>query len=87
MDAALKKDSLKQKAGCKECDQIGYRGRTAIFELLKSTDKIKQGIKGKAPTEELRLMAMENGMRTLRMDAVGKVIQGITDLDEILRVC
>jgi type II secretory ATPase GspE/PulE/Tfp pilus assembly ATPase PilB-like protein len=81
------KQAFKKRIGCKECDQIGYRGRTAIFEMLKSTDMIKKGIKEKASIEELRQMAMENGMRTLRMDAIEKVFRGVTDLDEILRVC
>jgi type II secretory ATPase GspE/PulE/Tfp pilus assembly ATPase PilB-like protein len=79
--------AFKQKIGCKGCDQIGYRGRTAIFEMLENTDSMKKGIKEKMSTEELRLMALEQGMRTLRMDAVAKVFQGVTDLDEILRVC
>jgi len=79
--------ALKQKVGCKECDGIGYRRRIAIFEILQNTDKIRKGIKDKASVEELRQMALENGMRTLRMDAVDKVFRGITDLDEILRVC
>jgi type II secretory ATPase GspE/PulE/Tfp pilus assembly ATPase PilB-like protein len=81
------KKAFKQKQGCKECDQIGYRGRTAIFEVLENTDRIKKGIKENASIEELRQMALENGMRTLRMDAIEKVFQGITDLEEILRVC
>jgi len=81
------KQTFKQKEGCKKCDLIGYRGRIAIFEMLKTTDNIKKGIKDKASTEELRQMALENGMRTLRMDAIEKVFQGITDLSEILRVC
>ncbi|MFC1845181.1 GspE/PulE family protein [Thermodesulfobacteriota bacterium] len=81
------KQAFKQKVGCKECDQIGYRGRIAIFEMLKITDRIRKGIKDKASTEELRQMALENGMRTLRMDAVEKIFQGVTELDEILRVC
>jgi type II secretory ATPase GspE/PulE/Tfp pilus assembly ATPase PilB-like protein len=78
---------LKKKNGCTACDQIGYRGRTAIFEVLVSTDQIKRGIKKKCSTEEIRNMAMENGMRTLRMDGVDKVFQGKTDIDEIVRVC
>ena len=85
MDTA--KQTFKQRVGCKECDTIGYRGRTAIFEMLESTDGIKKGIKEKASTEELKLMALENGMRTLRMDAIEKVYFGVTDLNEILRVC
>jgi type II secretory ATPase GspE/PulE/Tfp pilus assembly ATPase PilB-like protein len=82
-----RKPAFKQKVGCKSCDQVGYRGRTAIFEMLESTDIIKKGIKEKASTEDLKLVAMENGMHTLRMDAIVKCFQGITDLDEILRVC
>ncbi|MEN8231542.1 MAG: GspE/PulE family protein [Thermodesulfobacteriota bacterium] len=84
---ATEKQAFKQKTGCRECDQIGYRGRVAIFEMLENTDRIKKGIKEKASIEELRQMAMENGMRTLRMDAVEKIFQGVTELDEILRVC
>ena len=82
-----KRPAFKQRVGCKNCDQVGYRGRSAIFEMLESTDRIKKGIKEKASTEELKQVAMEHGMRTLRMDAVVKCFQGITDLDEILRVC
>lgn len=81
------KQALRVKVGCNDCDQIGYRGRTAIFEVLESTEKIKRGIKERASTEDLKQMAMENGMRTLRMDAIEKVFMGVTDLSEILRVC
>ena len=87
MAKAYQKAGLKQKVGCKDCDQVGYRGRTAIYEMLQNTDKIKQGIKDRASTEDLRLLALENGMRTLRMDGVEKVFEGVTDISEILRVC
>ena len=87
MDKSHEKSTLRKKVGCKECDEIGYRERRAIFEMLESNDAIKLGIKEKASTEDLKLMALENGMRTLRMDAVEKIFQGLTDLDEILRVC
>ncbi len=81
------KGTMKKRVGCSECDDVGYRDRRAIFEVLESTDQIKQGIKEKATTEKLRLMALENGMRTLRMAAVEKIFLGATDLDEVLRVC
>ena len=83
----VQEQSLKQKVGCKECDGIGYRGRTAIFELLENTNRIRKAIKDKASAEDLKLIALENGMRTLRMDGIEKIFLGITDLDEILRVC
>ena len=81
------RQAFKQRIGCKTCDQLGYRGRTAIFEMLASSDIIKTGIKEKVSTETLKQMAMEHGMHTLRMDAISKIFQGITDLAEILRVC
>jgi type II secretory ATPase GspE/PulE/Tfp pilus assembly ATPase PilB-like protein len=87
MDKIYKKASLKEKVGCKTCDQIGYRGRTAIFEVLECTPSIKQGIKDNSTSNEIREMALINGMRTLRMDAVEKVLQGVTDSDEVIRVC
>jgi type II secretory ATPase GspE/PulE/Tfp pilus assembly ATPase PilB-like protein len=78
--------TIKKKNGCKACDHIGYRGRIAIFEMLVNNDQIKRGIKKNCSTEEIRSMALENGMHTLRMDGVDKVFQGLTDLDEVLRV-
>jgi type II secretory ATPase GspE/PulE/Tfp pilus assembly ATPase PilB-like protein len=87
MDKINENVTLRKKVGCKECDQIGYRDRRAIFELLESTDKIKQGIKEKASTEDLKMLALENGMRTLRMDGIEKIFLGVTDLDEVIRVC
>jgi type II secretory ATPase GspE/PulE/Tfp pilus assembly ATPase PilB-like protein len=87
MDKVYEKATMKQKVGCKECDQVGYRGRTAIYELLQNTEQIKHGIKEKASTDELKMMALGKGLRTLRMDGVEKVIEGVTDLSEILRVC
>ncbi len=87
MDKLHQKGTMRKKEGCPECDDVGYRDRRAIFEVLESTDQIRQGIKEKAPTEKLRLMALENGMRTLRMAAVEKIFLGVTDLEEVLRVC
>jgi type II secretory ATPase GspE/PulE/Tfp pilus assembly ATPase PilB-like protein len=55
--------------------------------MLESTDDIRRGIKERASTEELKMMALQNGMHTLRMDAVEKIFLGVTDLSEVLRVC
>ena len=87
MDKIYAKAIFKKKVGCKECDQVGYRDRRAIFEMLESTDDIRRGIKERASTEELKMMALQNGMHTLRMDAVEKIFLGVTDLSEVLRVC
>ena len=87
MDKIYEKPLFRKKVGCKKCYQVGYRDRRAIFEMLESTDDIKRGIKDRASTEELKLMALQNGMRTLRMDAIEKIFLGLTDLSEVLRVC
>ena len=79
--------TLMKKVGCNICNGSGYRGRVAIHELFLSTEEIKKAIQHKAAADELRIMAIKDGMRTLIMDGINKVFQGITDLEEILQVC
>lgn len=73
-------------AGCKECRNIGYKGRIGIFELLILTNETKELIVRKAPAYELKNIAQKSGMKTLQEDGFEKVKQGITSLSEILRV-
>jgi type II secretory ATPase GspE/PulE/Tfp pilus assembly ATPase PilB-like protein len=78
---------LYQGKGCKNCWQTGYRGRTALFELLVVNDPIREVISQKAPSRMIRKVARENqGMKTLREDGVEKVLKGITTIDELTRV-
>src|SRR3972149_2274594 len=77
---------LYRGTGCVHCDNTGYRGRTAIFELMPITDGLKQLIVEKRGANVLRLKAMEEGMVTLREDGWGKVLKGITTVDEVSRV-
>jgi len=73
--------------GCKNCKQSGYRGRTGIFELLSINEKIKQLISEKASTQLIREAAKKTvGMVSLREDGLGKVLKGITTLEEVDRV-
>ena len=69
------------------CKGSGYKGRVAIHELFISTEEIKKAIQHKGTADELKIMAINDGMRTLIMDGIQKVFQGITDLEEILQVC
>ena len=78
--------SLMKAKGCPNCDQTGYRGRLAIHELLIGTEEVKVAVKNSMPLEQLRKLAVTGGMRTLRMDGIGKVMSGITDIDQIYRV-
>jgi type IV pilus assembly protein PilB len=72
--------------GCDRCRHTGYRGRTGVFELLLITDHLRELILRKAPTHELRHEALEAGMVTLKQDAMQKILEGITTMEEALRV-
>jgi type IV pilus assembly protein PilB len=73
-------------AGCDNCKGTGYRGRTGVHELLVLSDEIRDKILNRAPSHEIRNLAIANGMKTLQMDAVQKILMGITSVDEVLRV-
>jgi type IV pilus assembly protein PilB len=73
-------------AGCIECAGTGYRGRTAIHELLELTDRIREMILEKKPSSEIRKAARESGMTFLRESALAKLRGGITTLREINKV-
>jgi type II secretory ATPase GspE/PulE/Tfp pilus assembly ATPase PilB-like protein len=72
--------------GCEACFHTGYLGRTAIYELLLVDDEIRQLIMKNTDATTIKGAAMEKGMRTLRQDGAGKVLQGITSADEVVRV-
>ncbi|SPF34899.1 Type IV pilus assembly protein TapB (fragment) [Candidatus Sulfopaludibacter sp. SbA4] len=73
-------------AGCFECGGTGFRGRSAIHELLDLTDRIREMILNKRPTSEIKRAAKEDGMTFLRESAVAKMRSGITTLREINKV-
>jgi type IV pilus assembly protein PilB len=73
-------------AGCPQCNQTGFRGRTAIGELLALSDQIRELILEKRPSSEIRRVAREEGMVTLRESALEKVRLGVTTLREINKV-
>ncbi len=72
--------------GCIECAGTGFRGRTAIHELLDLSDRIREMILAKKPTSEIRRAARDEGMRFLRESALDKVRLGMTTLKEINKV-
>ena len=77
---------LMEAPGCFECGGTGFRGRTAIHELLDLSDPIRELILDRRPTSEIKRLAREQGMTFLRDSAVNKVRQGITTLREINKV-
>jgi len=73
--------------GCEKCSGTGYRGRMGIHELMEGTPEVKLMIKKQASTESILEQALKEGMFTLKQDGILKVIQGLTDMAEVRRVC
>ena len=81
------KATFMKGTGCSHCRQGGYRGRQAIFELMKMTSQLRELTFAQAPAQELRRKARESGMRTLLHDGVSKALKGITTLEEVMSTC
>lgn len=73
--------------GCEQCGHTGYRGRLGIHEVLECTNILKSLIKHRADTDNVRDQAAIDGMTTLKQDGIIKVLQGLTDIHEVRRVC
>jgi len=82
-------DDLKlyRPKGCQKCQNTGYRGRTALVEILSGTTKMKSMIQNKAKMEDIREQAIADGMRTLMQDGIRKIFLGQTDLMQVRKVC
>jgi type II secretory ATPase GspE/PulE/Tfp pilus assembly ATPase PilB-like protein len=78
---------LYRPKGCPKCMNTGYRGRTAIHEIIVGTDALKSLIQGRAKMEEIREQAIKDGMTTLMQDGIRKTLVGITDLMQVRKVC
>ena len=72
--------------GCESCSETGYKGRRGVFELMVMSKELRELTFESAATDLLRKAAIGNGMHTLAMDGVRKVLQGITTPEEVLRV-
>jgi len=75
------------EGGCAKCSNVGYRGRMGIHELLVCNDDIKLLIYRKAKAMEIRDLAIQQGMRTLKQDGIAKILKGFTALEEVRAVC
>ncbi|MBP8299647.1 MAG: Flp pilus assembly complex ATPase component TadA [Planctomycetes bacterium] len=72
--------------GCDECFRSGYSGRTAIYEVMPIDTQIQEQIINKSSASTIKRGALERGLKTLRMDGVQKLLNGLTTPDEVLRV-
>ncbi len=83
----LNKDGyLFRGAGCRECIETGYKGRTGIYEILLMNDAIKSTILKTSDSNIIKNVAVKEGLHTLREDGARKVEDGITTIEEVLRV-
>src|SRR5687767_10518890 len=80
-----KEGPFSKGAGCDTCSGTGYRGRQGLYEVMSLTSPLRRGILKGASTEELRDIAVQEGMLTLRMDGMLKVKKGITTLEEVVK--
>ncbi len=81
-----KKNPIYKGAGCRKCNQTGYKGRVAAFEMLELNSEIRELAFARAPTSELRKAAINSGMRTLLEDGKRKVFRGMSTPAEVARV-
>jgi len=84
--AALGEGVLYRSVGCRHCRQLGYSGRIGLYELLIANEEVRHLAHENAGTWDIKTAAVKAGMTTLRMDGWRKAIQGVTSLDEVLRV-
>ncbi len=78
--------TLYQGAGCQKCNNTGYSGRTAVYEIMKISREIQELVEKNAPTFEIQDMAVKQGMSTLAMSAKRKILEGKTTVEEVNRI-
>ena len=72
-------------AGCNRCAGSGYKGRMSVIEMLEIDDELRTLVVKRASSAEIKKLAVQQGMQTLRMNALQKAAQGLTTLEEVLR--
>ena len=78
---------LYRAVGCETCNDSGYKGRIGLHELLVGSDAVKKQIQEKARVAQILACALNEGMRTLKMDGIEKILQGLTDIQQVRAVC
>ncbi|NIA05925.1 MAG: cyclic nucleotide-binding domain-containing protein, partial [Proteobacteria bacterium] len=71
--------------GCAKCNGLGYKGRVGFFELMEVTEEVAKAISAEVPEEQLRKIAIQEGMVPLRRAGLRKAMQGVTSLEEVMR--
>ena len=77
---------LYAQKGCRNCFNTGYAGRVGILEILVLSPKVKELILNRVPEAEIEVLAKKEGMKTLRQTGIEKALEGMTSIDEVLRL-
>jgi Type II secretory pathway, ATPase PulE/Tfp pilus assembly pathway, ATPase PilB len=77
---------LYRAVGCKKCNNIGYKGRMGIHEVMSVTEEIERACVNHASGDEIARIAVAEGMLTVRDDGFSKVLSGLTSIEEVMRV-
>jgi type IV pilus assembly protein PilB len=83
-DHILEKIMPAKGVGCEKCNKTGYKGRVAIYEVLDFSESLKEMVLKKATIIDIRRQAIKEGMKSLRLSALTKVLEGMTTLEEAL---
>jgi type IV pilus assembly protein PilB len=84
--AQIETATIMKGAGCRECNNSGYRGRIALYEVMPFTSALKEMVLQGANTAEIKMQMIRDGVSTLRMSGLQKVLAGITTLEEVTRI-
>jgi type IV pilus assembly protein PilB len=82
----IKRATLFKGAGCRTCGDSGYKGRIALYEVMPMTDRLKEMVLQGASSAELKQEMIAEGISTLRMSGINKIMDGVTTVEEICRV-
>jgi type IV pilus assembly protein PilB len=77
---------IKKGTGCNTCSNSGYKGRVALYEVMRFTEDLKERVLGGESTAELKAAAIRGGMSSLRMSGIQKILAGVTTIEEVMRV-
>ena len=72
--------------GCGTCNGTGYKGRLALYEVMPMADSIREAVIAGASTAEVKRTAVSCGMSTLRRSGINKIAEGVTTVEEVLRI-
>jgi len=81
-----KETYIYKRKGCHQCGNSGYQGRIGVYEILKIDHEIRQVINNNGSADEIKSIALKNGLRTIRFNCVRLILNGTTTIDEMLRV-